>query len=251
MSFGQSQSATGGGSAPQRTVAPMTQEQGEEILNELRLIRKQLEDRNYENAQNKSAPRSSKEVRLNVDPHWFALGRADAPVTVVEFSDFECPYCNLFNRKTFWEIKKAYIDTGKVRFVSLEFPLEVHAKARSAALAALCAGSQGHYWEMRKSMIAGSPNFDADVLDHEAEALSLNMNEFRDCVKSGRPSTAIQRDMAEGERIGVNGTPEFLIGKTGKGVIEGVRADGAQPYAQFASLIDSALAESEGNPGGE
>src|SRR5262249_34610175 len=121
---------------------PITREQAEAILTELRAIH-QLLDRQPSSS---ARPASSlPTVRMAVGDGWYAVGRDDAPVTIVEFSDYECPFCRRFHLETFPELKKNYVDTGKVRFVSRDLPLDIHANAFRAALTARCAGDQGRF----------------------------------------------------------------------------------------------------------
>jgi protein-disulfide isomerase len=240
---GQTQSQTGSNPSSSTASAPLSQEQGEEILNELRLIRKALEDHLRESSATRSvATVPAQGVKLAADANWFAQGSDQAPVVLVEFSDFECPYCTQFNKEVFPKLKAAYIDTGKVRFVSREYPLDFHPDAFNAALAARCGGAQDHYWQMRDLIIDNSADLSMSALEQEAQRLSLDTSKFRTCMKDDTSVAAIKRDVSDGQSIGVTGTPAFLLGKTRNNVIEGVRIDGAQPYTQLASAIDSALA---------
>src|SRR3989338_5451600 len=138
---------------------PITKEQADAILKELQAIRQLLEQMQRQQAQPRPVqqpvqpPAPPAKVKVRSDgPYW--LGKADAPVTVVEFTDYQCPFCRRFHQSAFEEIKKNYIDTGKVRFVSRDLPLDIHANAARAAHAARCAGEQGKFWEMRHLLIA-------------------------------------------------------------------------------------------------
>src|SRR5262245_10109126 len=121
------------------TAAPITREQADAMLAELRAIH-QLLDRQAPPVMRPSPPAPT--VRMAVAQGWYALGRDDAPLTIVEFSDYQCPYCRRFHLETFPELKKNYVDTGKVRFVSRDLPLDFHPNALRAAEAARCAGDQ-------------------------------------------------------------------------------------------------------------
>lgn len=115
-----------------------------------------------------------------------ALGMADAPVTVVEFTDYQCPYCLRFVENTFPKLKEAFIDTGKVRWVVRDMPLGFHRNARKAAQAAHCAGEQDKFWEMRSVLFANAKQLEETNLPRYAETIGLNPSEFEECLASDR-----------------------------------------------------------------
>ena len=174
-----------------------------------------------------------------------SLGRADAPVTIIEFSDFECPFCQRFNKTTLPEIKRDYVDSGKVRYVFLDFPLEqMHPKARKAAEAAGCAAEQGKFWEMHDILFEVSTNLDLRLYPEYAKKLKLESAAFEQCLGSGKQSPRINAGLASGRSVGINATPSFIITKTDGGDIAtgGVIVTGAQPYERFKDAIEQALA---------
>ena len=181
-------------------------------------------------------------VKMRVAPDWNVLGRDDAPVTVVEFSDYQCPFCRRFEADSFAQLKRDYIDTGKVRFVSRDLPLGFHANAQTAAIAARCAGEQHKFWEMRSAMMLDSATDlgPESILKYGLRA-DLEMDAFAGCIKDKKYISAIQKDVADASALGVGGTPSFVIGKTAKDEIDGVRIDGAVPYAVFNSTINDLL----------
>jgi protein-disulfide isomerase len=173
-----------------------------------------------------------------------SLGRSDAPVTVVEFSDYACPFCQRFFATTFPLLKKDYIDTGKVRYVFRDFPLEMHPEARKAAEAAHCAGEHGKYWEMHDVLFQNQSALAPAQLAEYAGRIGLDGAKFDRCLSSGRHSARVRRGLADGVAAGVHGTPGFVIGKTKPGnVVEGTSLRGAQPLASFRQIIDQTLAE--------
>ena len=172
------------------------------------------------------------------------LGRADAPVTIVEFSDFECPFCQRHFVQTWPEIKRDYVDTGKVRYVFLDFPLEqIHFKARKAAEAAQCAAEQGKFWEMHDLLFAQNGNLDVGQYVNYAKKLGLEAFAFDLCLGSGKQAAKITRNLASGTAIGINATPSFVVTRTERGDIisGGNLITGAQPYEQFREAIDRVL----------
>jgi protein-disulfide isomerase len=174
-----------------------------------------------------------------------ALGRADAPVTVVEFSDYQCPFCQRFFATTLPAIKKDYIDVGKVRYVFRDYPLDqLHPLARKAAEAAHCAGEQGKYWEMHDALFRNPATLAPLQLAEHARSISLDGPAFDECLASGRHAARVERGLADGAAAGVRGTPAFVIGKTKAGdVVEGTPIRGAQSLETFRRIIDRALAQ--------
>lgn len=170
------------------------------------------------------------------------LGQTDAPVTIVEFSDYQCPYCKRFATQVFTQLKRDYIDTGKVRYVFRDFPLtQIHPQAPKAHESAHCAGEQGQYWEMHDLLFQKQKDFSLVALSGYAGDLGLQVEAFDACVKSGKHAAAIQQDSQDGAKAGVRGTPSFIIGTSGTGdTISGTIVRGAQPFAKFQQVIELA-----------
>lgn len=173
------------------------------------------------------------------------LGRADAPVTIIEFSDFECPFCQSFFASTLPQIRRDYIDTGKVRYVLMDFPLDrVHRKARKAAEAAHCSAEQGKFWEMHDILFAQKGQLDDSLYGGYAKGLGLNTADFNSCLASGRHAGKIDKSMAGAVSIGIRVTPSFIVSLTAPGdiVSGGAIITGAQPYDEYRTAIEQALA---------
>lgn len=171
----------------------------------------------------------------------YVKGDPDAPVTIVEYSDFQCPYCQRFYLQTLPSIQENYIDTGKVKLVYRHFPLSFHQNAEIAAEAAECAGEQDDemFWAMHDMMFEngsgdGSGLAREDLIGY-ATTLGLDVDAFTTCVDENRYADKIQSDMASGVAAGVTGTPGFLV--------NGQLVVGAQPYSVFQAAIEAALAE--------
>ena len=165
------------------------------------------------------------------------LGKKDAPVTIVQFAEYQCYYCNQA-APTLERLMKEY--DGRVRLVFKDYPLSNHTAALPAAVAARCAGDQGKYWEMNKILLANQQALLEDDLHGYAKKLGLDMDRFQECQTSGRFEPSIQADLALGNEKGVDATPTFFI--------NGVLLPGAQPYDRFAALIDRELALAAGSP---
>ena len=174
----------------------ITREQADTLIKEIRELRRAIDGLRA------PAPRAGGErppdekVRVDIAGAQ-VLGRADAPVTLVEFTDLECPYCRAFHVGAFERLKREYIDTGKVRFVSRDFPLDFHPNARPAALAVRCAGEQGKFWEMRHAVTLNAAALGAAVYDRLAAELGIDAARFSACIAADRYRADIDRDMAE------------------------------------------------------
>jgi protein-disulfide isomerase len=175
-----------------------------------------------------------------------ALGRADAPVTIVEFSDYQCPFCQRFFASTLPALKTEYIDAGKVRYVFRDYPIDqLHPQARKAAEAAHCAGDQGKYWEMHDILFQNQSALALPQLTGHAQTLGLDARTFDECLSSGVHAARVNRGVADAAAAGVQGTPGFVIGKTtASDAIVGTTVRGARPIETFRQIIDRALAQS-------
>ncbi|CAG0973925.1 Disulfide bond formation protein D [Anaerolineales bacterium] len=162
-----------------------------------------------------------------------SFGPDDAEIVIVEFSDYQCPYCQRFHEETYPDLLAAY--PGKIRFVYRNFPLppSMHPDAMSAAVAALCAGDQNAYWDYHDKLFGGDALNEETYIQYATE-LDLNVEEFTACLSSGRHDDFIQKDMAFSTNLGVQSTPTFFV--------NGLAIIGAQPLSSFTQLIDKELA---------
>jgi protein-disulfide isomerase len=219
----------------------MTSEQAAQILEELKAIRKNLETRPIAPAPAPQAAAPARPVDDKVSyafvPGAYTLGKEDAPLVLVEYTDYQCPFCQRFHNDAFAQIKTNYIDTGKVRFVTRDFPLSFHENAMRGAVAARCSAEQGKFWDFRNTLIVNASQLQPDKIQEYAKTASMDVPKFKACVDSDKYKTAIDKDMAEGQLAGVTGTPAFVLGRIQNGKIEGVRIVGAMPYAQFDAKI--------------
>lgn len=162
-------------------------------------------------------------------------GPATAPVTIVQFAEFQCPYCGKADAVV-KDILKNY--DGKVRFVFRDFPLGFHENAIPAAIAANCAGKQGKYWEMHHAFMQNQRALTEPDLERTAQELGLNSTDWEACRKDPTVEAEIRKDMADGSELGVQGTPAFFV--------NGIFLNGAQPYEKFQQIIDRELAAQKG-----
>jgi protein-disulfide isomerase len=178
------------------------------------------------------------------------LGDKNAPVTLIEFSDYECPFCKRHFEQTHQELVKKYIDTGKVKLVFRDFPLSFHGPmASKEAIAASCAKDQGgdkKYFEFHdeifKRTTSNGNGLDDAKIQTIASDLKLNINTFTSCLSNTAKADEVKKDIADGSAAGASGTPTFLVGKsTSDGKIDGDLLVGAQPFAAFQAVIDPLL----------
>jgi protein-disulfide isomerase len=215
----------------------ITREQANQILEELRQIRQLLEKQNKPQAA--PGPPAPTKAKLNMTGSEM-LGSKNAPLTIVEFTDYQCPFCQRFHTTAFPELKKNYIDTGKVRFYSRDMPLDsLHPNAIRAAQAARCASEQGQFWTLRDIMGSNPGKLDLDSLVADAAGLKMDVNKFRSCVESEKYKQAVQTDVLEAMKIGADGTPTFVIGKSTPEGVDGEVLVGAMPYEVFDRKLKS------------
>jgi len=174
-----------------------------------------------------------------------SLGSSEAKVTVVEFSDFQCPFCASFFSNTLSQIKKEYVDTGKIIFVYKHFPLDFHQNAKQAAVASECAKEEGKFWEYHNILLGNQTmwenlggNDTTETFVKYAESLGLDTDNFKSCLDSMKYERNVDMDLQEGSTMGVTGTPAFFVGTEGK---EYTLMEGAQPFASFKQAIDGLL----------
>jgi protein-disulfide isomerase len=184
---------------------------------------------------------SSKQQPVTVAADGPSLGQANAPVVIIEFSDFQCPFCRAFWRDTLPTLTQNYIATGKARLVYRNFPIaQLHPSAQIAALAGQCALAQNKFWPFHDQMFSQQdkqgPNtvqFSAADLKKWAKDTGLNTSQFNSCLDTAKYDSVVKKDMADGTAAGVTGTPTFFV--------NGQMIVGAQGYQVFATAVDQAL----------
>ena len=213
------------------------------ILEELKAIRQiveKIEKQGTARGQRPSRPTQAT-ATITGKP---VMGDPSAPVTVVEYADYQCPFCLRFIKTTFSELKRDYIDTGKVRWVALNLPLASHKHARKAAQAAHCAGEQDRFWEMREELFRNPGKLDRDQLPLHAASVGLEVDAFNACLDSERHLAGIDQDAKNANASRLTGTPSFVVGKSAADKINGQVIIGARPLSVFKAAIDKAVGES-------
>jgi protein-disulfide isomerase len=170
-----------------------------------------------------------------------ALGPADAVVTLVEFSDYECPFCVRHFTQTMPRLEQEFINTGKIRYVFKDFPIDqLHPAAIRAHEAGRCAAEQDRFWDMHRRLFSAPGTHGDEALLTRAREVGLNVDSFRECLSSGRTTAAVRQAVSVAASLGANGTPSFFVGVRDLDtdhvkVLRGI--SGAQPFEVFARAI--------------
>ncbi len=212
----------------------------QQILDQLGEIKKMLEKPNA--AANPEALQLPETINVEKDP---VLGKTDARVGIIEWTDYQCPFCGRFTSEAYPKIVSDYVDTGKVRFIYRDLPLaSIHPWSQLAAVAAHCAGEQGKFWEMHNSLFADQRAMRPPDISNRAAKLELDMSKFNECINSSRYNELIDTSVKGAQRMNINGTPTFLLGtfndggsimKIEKSII------GTYPFEKFQADLDELL----------
>jgi protein-disulfide isomerase len=201
---------------------------------ELKILEKQLPTKQ---------PSLSTKISSDNDP---IIGNLDAPITIIEFSDFQCPFCAKFHMETFPTIMEEYINKGTVKLVFRDFPIQnIHPNAVPASVAAECANEQGKFKQMYHMLFEKQrewnnleTNYAITTFNQYASEIQLEEEKFDSCLRDAKYIEEIQKDLNDGRTYGITGTPGFFIGNDQIGFIE---LKGAQPFENFKKVIDSQL----------
>jgi protein-disulfide isomerase len=238
LAAGPSQAAKAGADAQLQEQLDTLREDQQALRKEFDELKKLLQDRGVI-----PPPRVQKidgVIELGVAP--FKGSRA-APLTMVEFSDYQCPFCARHAQQTLPEIDRDYVATGKVRYVFRDLPLPIHPEAPKAAEAAHCAGDQGKYWEMHDWLFANQGALGAEKLVEYGTALGLDAASYKACLDSGKHAGRVAADVAASAEFGVRSTPTIIVGRSdGDKVVDLHVMRGAYPYAVFKEQIEAMLA---------
>ena len=196
--------------------------------------------------QNKLPTKQAAEpVKISVDDDPI-IGDPNAPITIVEFSDFQCPFCARFHTQTLPSLLVEYIEQGKVKIVFRDFPIQsIHPNALPASVAAECANDQNKFREMHDALFENQNNWNKletidalSLFSQYASDMQLDQESFDSCLNSGKHIPEIQNDLNDGRDYGVSGTPGFFVGNDQIGFVE---LKGAQPFESFKKVIDAQL----------
>lgn len=185
------------------------------------------------------APAEAGEPATPQDPR--VLGAADAPLTIIEFSDLQCPHCARFALETFPRLRERYVDTGRVRYASRDLPLPFHAFAVPAAIAARCAAAQGRYWDYREALMRRQSRLVDEPYDALAAEFGLDVPRFAGCRADPDTAAAVGEDARLAAGNGIASTPSFVVGRLVDGRFDGEVWSGAIDYNAFAQRLDALL----------
>jgi protein-disulfide isomerase len=222
----------------------------EEILLQLSELRKsqgelkqQVADLRADVARAKSGAKPAAATSLDLrNASLPSFGPADADIAIVEFSDFQCPYCRQHVQKTWPTLRDKYLADGKVRYVFVDYPLSFHAQAMDAAIAGQCAHQQGAFWKMHDQLFENQRELGAPLYTRLASELGLDSAQFTACLTDKKVKREVAAHLSLGDSAGVQGTPAFVIGRLKDGKLTETRAiGGARPFEDFASVLDEYL----------
>jgi protein-disulfide isomerase len=182
---------------------------------------------------------TSAEPVVRIDPSR-GLGSPSATIAIVEFGDYQCPYCRAFHVSTLPKLHEVYVKTGKVRYFYKDFPLSNHQHAFGASATAYCAGRQKRYWQMQELLYTEQARLGPELYNELVKELGLNIEEFKACLRSDAVGVAISGDVADGRSVGINSTPSFVLGiiREDQVVVKRMAA-GAPSFEVFAKEIES------------
>ena len=177
-----------------------------------------------------------------------AMGSNDAPLTIVEFSDFECSYCRRFHEQVLPSLKRDYIDTGLVRFIHKDLPLPFHHQAKPAAAAARCAAEQDRYWDLYGALFNQQTCLTCRGVIEIAKEINLDTSDLQACMQQDTTQALINANLSEAKLHNIRATPTFIIGPSRTdGKHHGDVVEGALPWPQFKALIDQQLSNQRGS----
>lgn len=221
----------------------------DEMQQELRLLVKEMVVLNTKLdalAAKQASANNAREVpvkkSIELPPLDKRLGSKDAQYAIVEFMDYQCPYCVRYAKQTLPTLKQRYIDNGQLQYVIRDYPLSFHSKAEGAAIAANCAGEQGKYWLMHKQLVQNSRKLGDDLYKQLAQDIGLDVEVFSQCQTKPEMQQAVQTDFEYGSKVGTRGTPNFYIGKIeGDKIVDAVQISGARPIEAFDKVIQQVM----------
>jgi protein-disulfide isomerase len=188
---------------------------------------------------------NSQAARPVADPR--SMGRNAAPIVIVEYSDYQCPYCRKFHVEALPRLKSDYIDTGKVRLVFRDLPLAMHPESVPAAVAAHCAAEQGRFWAMNEALFTHQATLGAELYGRLAQTLKLDVQKFSTCSMNPATKKRVQASVQAAHYYEISGTPSFILGRPENGRVEILRvARGYVDFETFAREIDGLLATTPG-----
>jgi protein-disulfide isomerase len=214
------------------------------ILAELRDIHALLAGQ-QKNNQNNPPPEPPQIVTVSITGAP-SLGKAEAPLVLIEFLDYQCPFCSRYQNDVFARLKTNYVDTGKLRVIACNLPLPFHSAAEPAARAAICATAQGKFWALRDQLFVTGRALSSEAISQAVQAAGMDAAKYAACTNDTATTETLLKDGQEAKEAGIEATPSFVLGRAVAGKVTGLKIIGAQPYPNFAAEIDKMLAAGGG-----
>jgi len=214
------------------------------LMTEIKALRNEVQQLNLKFDQITKRRQRRKKIEVTKIPFddKRRLGSEQATIGIVEFTDYQCPFCLRYAKNTFPQLKTDFIDKGLVQYQVKDFPLVFHKKAQQAAVAANCAGEQQSYWLMHDAIFASRNQFDHAFYLKTAEESELNMPLYKSCLADEKQIVKVKKDFDYGKKIGINGTPAFFVGKvSGKQLVDITVISGAANVERFIEFINSKM----------
>lgn len=213
-----------------------------ELRKEIKLLKSDVQGLKLK-AVKKNSKSKGKQTEIDLSSS-FPLGKETAKYAIVEFTDYQCPYCLKHRKKTLPIIKQQYIDSGVIKYFIKDFPLEFHSQAKNAAMASQCAGQQGKFWDMHGLIFDNNKKLSKQSFSTFANEMDIDLSLFQKCMASEDTLRIVENNIAEGDLIGVRGTPAFFIGRVKGNKLTDIRAlYGAQSFLSFSRVINGLINE--------
>ncbi len=177
-------------------------------------------------------------IELTMTDKELITGNLKSGLFMLEYTDYQCPFCQRFHSSAFKSIEKDFIDTGKIIYISRDFPLSNHAYARTSAIAARCAGAQNKFWQYRPILFENQAKLEHKDLLNYAQKIALNIPDFDKCLNKNTYSEAIDMDIKSAEQVGINGTPTIILGRVNGKTLKGIKLSGAFNYEVYKSKLE-------------
>jgi protein-disulfide isomerase len=221
---------------------PITAAQADAIMRELRELRALVAQQGRSGARPSQTPSEPEYATVDLADAP-SLGRSNAALVMVEFIDYQCPHCRRFHDTILPDLKRRFVDTGKLRLISRNLPLAYHPGALPAAQAALCANQQHQFWPMHDLLFAATNDLSPSALLQAATDLKLDLPQFRSCLDGKAFEGRVRKESQDAAAAGIRSTPSFVLGKPNGSKMTGLIIVGAQPFADFEIEILRLLAE--------
>lgn len=222
----------------------------DEMQQELRLVVKEVVSLNAkldalnskQKAPNQAGNAAELDITINLPAQNKRLGSSDAKYAMVEFMDYQCPYCIRYAKQTLPTLKQRYIDNGQLQYFIRDYPLEFHSKAEGAAIAANCAAKQSKYWPMHDQLVQNAKKLGNDLYLEIAQNIDLDIDAFTQCQLDPKMKEFVAADFEYGSKVGTRGTPNFYIGKIeGDTIVDVVQISGARSAQAFDKAIQQVM----------